>query len=148
MESTGSYTSNELKPQEKKVLQFVIDFQRKNNGLPPSHRQISEECGWSGPSTSYRWVQFLVEKGWLEMRNGKVIAKGGIWLPPLRLPEGILDLPPFPDTVQKTCKCGLTLIFKVGVGDKQQCECGEWWYYDPGFRLWGTEAMRYAGMIE
>jgi len=54
-----------LTRRQKEILEFVAAFQRRE-GIPPTHREICEEFGYSSYGTVHKHLRLLREKGYLD----------------------------------------------------------------------------------
>lgn len=53
---------------EERVYNFIVDF-IKNNGFPPSVREISAGCGLKSTSTVYDYLEVLEMVGKIEIKR-------------------------------------------------------------------------------
>lgn len=60
----------DLTEKQKKVLEFIVDF-IKNNGVPPSFREIAEFFSYKSLRTVYDHIKTLERKGFLKKESGK-----------------------------------------------------------------------------
>ena len=54
-----------LTERQKQILEFILDFQRRN-GISPTHREICEEFGYSSYGTVHKHLKLLTEKGFIQ----------------------------------------------------------------------------------
>ena len=60
---------SELKPREKEIYDFIIDFALKNNYLP-SFRDMGEAVGLQSMSSVFHYVDGLRVKGYITQEPG------------------------------------------------------------------------------
>jgi len=58
-------TRSFLTERQKQILDFILDFQRRN-GVSPTHREICEEFGYSSYGTVHKHLKLLTEKGYIQ----------------------------------------------------------------------------------
>ena len=72
---------NELNKREKAILKF-IEKQVKENGYPPSVREIGKAVGLSSTATVHTYIQGLAKKGYIKKEDQKGrtlrVLKGGL----------------------------------------------------------------------
>lgn len=74
---TGSF----LTERQKRILDFILDFQERN-GISPTHKEICDEFGYSSYGTVHKHLKLLTEKGyikraWNQKRGVQVVQRGG-----------------------------------------------------------------------
>ena len=74
---TGSF----LTERQKRILDFILDFQERQ-GISPTHREICDEFGYSSYGTVHKHLKLLTEKGyikraWNQKRGVQVVRQGG-----------------------------------------------------------------------
>ncbi len=84
--------SSFLTERQKRILDFIQDFQGRN-GISPTHKEICEEFGYSSYGTVHKHLKLLTEKGfikraWNQKRGVQVVqdVKGQAGRPEARLP--------------------------------------------------------------
>ncbi len=71
--------------EETRILQFVVDFKRRNDGCSPSLREIAEGCGICSTSVVRYHLDKLEAAGQLRFSGSGLsrnIEVGGEWRPP------------------------------------------------------------------
>jgi repressor LexA len=71
-----------LTERQKRILEFIVDFQERN-GISPTHKEICEEFGYSSYGTVHKHLKLLTEKGyirraWNQKRGVQVVQPGGV----------------------------------------------------------------------
>ena len=74
---TGSF----LTERQKRILDFILEFQERN-GISPTHKEICDEFGYSSYGTVHKHLKLLTEKGyikraWNQKRGVQVVQQGG-----------------------------------------------------------------------
>ena len=74
---TGTF----LTERQKRILDFILEFQERN-GISPTHREICDEFGYSSYGTVHKHLKLLTEKGyikraWNQKRGVQVTQPGG-----------------------------------------------------------------------
>lgn len=55
----------------KAVLNYILQFKAKNNGMSPSIREIAEGCGFGSTSVAHYHLGRLESAGLIERESGK-----------------------------------------------------------------------------
>ena len=74
-------TESFLTERQKRILDFIVDFQERT-GVSPTHKEICEEFGYSSYGTVHKHLKLLTEKGyikraWNQKRGVQVVEQGG-----------------------------------------------------------------------
>jgi repressor LexA len=84
--------SSFLTERQKRILEFILDFQERN-GISPTHKEICEEFGYSSYGTVHKHLKLLTEKGyikraWNQKRGVQVVqdTSGQAGRPEVRVP--------------------------------------------------------------
>lgn len=64
------------------IYGFIMDYKRKNDGNSPSLSEIQNGVGISSKSLVNFHLMALVRKNAIEIRNGRIVVRGGMWMPP------------------------------------------------------------------
>lgn len=59
---------------QKAVLQFIADCIKQ--GLPPTRAEITEHFEWTSANAAQVYVKLLARNGFLEIADGKKVARG------------------------------------------------------------------------
>lgn len=57
--------SSFLTERQKRILDFILEFQDRN-GISPTHKEICEEFGYSSYGTVHKHLKLLTEKGYIQ----------------------------------------------------------------------------------
>ncbi len=63
-------STNGLTSRQKEILTFIAEFQR-NNGIPPTYREIARHFGFKGPKAAVDHVLALERKGFVRRHEGR-----------------------------------------------------------------------------
>lgn len=71
-----------LTERQRDILQFIREFQKKNGGVAPTHREICEHFGFSSYGTVYKHLSLLEKKGlikrdWNQKRGVELVDEEG-----------------------------------------------------------------------
>ena len=70
------------KTRRAEIYGFIMDYKRKNDGNSPSMREIQAGVGISSKSVVNFHLMALVRRNAIEIRNGRIVVSGGMWMPP------------------------------------------------------------------
>lgn len=65
------------------IYEFILDYKRAHDGNSPSIREIQDGVGISSPSVVNHHLQRLVKLDAIEIHNGRIQTRGGMWIPPV-----------------------------------------------------------------
>jgi len=71
-----------LPKQAQKLLDFIYEYKAENDGNAPPHRVMFLAIDAHSSNASAYWVDFLVEKGILTKKRGRLCVVGARWVPP------------------------------------------------------------------
>lgn len=63
------------------ILAFIVDYAASHYGPTPSIREIAQHFDLAY-TTVYHHVNALIDEGYLDKRDGKLIVMGGQWVSP------------------------------------------------------------------
>lgn len=73
-----------LPKQAQRLLDFIYEYKTENDGNAPPHRLMFLAIDAHSSNASAYWVDFLVEKGFLTKKRGKLCVVGARWVPPMK----------------------------------------------------------------
>lgn len=65
-----------------KIYQAILDYCAEHTGNTPTIRELCEICQISSTSVVNFHIQKLIDEGWLDWVDRKLIVVGSVWIPP------------------------------------------------------------------
>lgn len=78
-----------MKPQARRILDFIIGYKSVHDGCAPSIREIMRACGYKTQSAVYYWLGHLQSAGYIRRMYSDARAievVGGEWKAPGAVP--------------------------------------------------------------
>lgn len=65
-----------------RIYAAIVAYASEHGGHTPTRRELVEICHISSTSVVNHHIHVLIDRGELELIDGKLIVAGGTWLPP------------------------------------------------------------------